>query len=254
VALEAQACAGIFAEIPSNALLKCPDLKAIYELSREFEVPLVCDDTIGTSLNIEVEKYSDLVVSSLTKAYAGSGSVMAGSLTLIPSSPFYSSLQSEALALDDTSLFSADLEELERLGRDYEERFFQMEETAEQLVDYLKKNFPIQELNYPKLRDRENFEAVRRPSRNGYGFLFSFVLKDAETKTQPFYDALEFCKGPSLGTNFSLVCPYTMLAHFHELPVVEPIGLSPYLIRVSVGLESLAELKSRFKAAFDSIA
>ena len=53
-----------------------------------------------------------------------------------------------------------------------------------------------------------------------------------------FYDALQLAKGPSLGTNFTLCCPYTLLAHFTELPWAADYGVSSRLIRVSVGLEN----------------
>jgi cystathionine gamma-synthase len=46
-------------------------------------------------------------------------------------------------------------------------------------------------------------------------------------------------KGPSLGTNFTLVCPYTLLAHYNELPWAEEFGVDRFLIRVSVGLETI---------------
>jgi len=45
-------------------------------------------------------------------------------------------------------------------------------------------------------------------------------------------------KGPSLGTNFTLVCPYTLLAHYCELDWAASFGVPGHLIRVSVGLEA----------------
>ena len=45
-------------------------------------------------------------------------------------------------------------------------------------------------------------------------------------------------KGPSLGTSFTLVSPYTLLAHYYELPWAAEFGVSDRLIRVSVGTES----------------
>lgn len=54
-----------------------------------------------------------------------------------------------------------------------------------------------------------------------------------------FYDALNLSKGPSLGTNFTLVCPYTLLAHYYELPWAKDFGVEKDLIRISVGLEDI---------------
>jgi cystathionine gamma-synthase len=56
-------------------------------------------------------------------------------------------------------------------------------------------------------------------------------------KYQLFFDALNIAKGPSLGANFTLVCPYTLLAHYTELEWAESFGVDRRLVRVSVGLE-----------------
>ncbi len=65
------------------------------------------------------------------------------------------------------------------------------------------------------------------------------------------YDAMEFCKGPSLGTNFTLVCPYTLLAHYDELDWAESCGVDRTLIRVSCGLEPAEVIVERMKRALE---
>ncbi len=90
-------------------------------------------------------------------------------------------------------------------------------------------------------------------SAAGYGGLFSMTLKDEAVQTPRFYDALEISKGPNLGTSFSLCCPYTILAHYDELEEVEKLGVSRYLLRVSVGREPYEELVRRFDAAFETL-
>ena len=64
-----------------------------------------------------------------------------------------------------------------------------------------------------------------------------------------FYDALDVAKGPSLGTNFTLVCPYTLLAHYHELDFALSYNVPPNLIRIAVGLENFEDLKAKFEEA-----
>ncbi|KAI0244284.1 Cystathionine gamma-synthase [Massospora cicadina] len=66
-----------------------------------------------------------------------------------------------------------------------------------------------------------------------------------------FYDAVKLSKGPSLGTNFTLLVPYVLLAHYKELDVVKGYGVDSHQIRVSVGLEDVELLKSIFQEAFD---
>lgn len=73
----------------------------------------------------------------------------------------------------------------------------------------------------------------------------SFVLQeDNMDGLSAFYDGDlgSIIKAPSLGSNQTLVCPYTMLAHYHEPDdVLESLHLSRYLIRLSVGSEPTSE-------------
>ena len=56
-------------------------------------------------------------------------------------------------------------------------------------------------------------------------------------------------KGPSFGTPFTLVCPYVMLAHYHELEWAEACGVPANLLRVSCGLEPIETLIAAFDEA-----
>ena len=71
----------------------------------------------------------------------------------------------------------------------------------------------------------------------GYGGLVSFTVNAEKFETSRFYDELRLCKGPSLGTNFTICMPYAMLAHYHELEEVGRYGVRGDLLRISVGLE-----------------
>jgi cystathionine gamma-synthase len=62
---------------------------------------------------------------------------------------------------------------------------------------------------YPRLTQRAIYDAYKRQG-GGYGGLFSVSLNDGLSPTA-FYDALDVYKGPSLGTNYTLACPYTLL-------------------------------------------
>jgi cystathionine gamma-synthase len=89
---------------------------------------------------------------------------------------------------------------------------------------------------------------VRKP-QGGWGSLVTFLPKHAETTSPRIYDRLEVCKGPSLGTVFTLACPFTLLAHYTELDWAESCGVSRHLIRLSVGLENPEELWRRIERA-----
>jgi cystathionine gamma-synthase len=67
-------------------------------------------------------------------------------------------------------------------------------------------------------------------------------LKQGAAAARACYDAARVNKGPSLGTDFSLLCPFTLLAHYQELAWAESCGVSPWLLRLSVGLEEVETL------------
>jgi cystathionine gamma-synthase len=110
----------------------------------------------------------------------------------------------------------------------------------------LEKHPAVKRVLHPK--DCKNFQALKKRGA-GDGCLLSFELHAGERNAQRVFDALRICKGPSLGTSFSLVCPYTQLAHYEELDWAEACGVPAHLLRVSVGLEQPDELWSRFREA-----
>jgi cystathionine gamma-synthase len=65
----------------------------------------------------------------------------------------------------------------------------------------------------------------------------TFLPRNGERNSPVLYDRLPLCKGPSLGTVFTLACPFTLLAHYTELEWAEACGVSRYLLRLSIGLE-----------------
>ncbi|WP_372807229.1 PLP-dependent transferase, partial [Pontiella sp.] len=120
--------------------------------------------------------------------------------------------------------------------------------TALEVAEFLTGHPAVESVYYPALTDPHAYDRVRRPG-GGYGGLLSFVLKNAEKHTEGFYDALEITKGPNLGTSFSLCCPFTLIAHYHELDWAEAAGASRWLIRISIGLEPSEELVARLGRA-----
>lgn len=76
----------------------------------------------------------------------------------------------------------------------------------------------------------------------------SVVLKN-KAKASAVYDSLFISKGPGFGTSFSLVCPYTLLAHYHELAFAQAYGVHPSLLRMWVGLEPVDQIVSAWESA-----
>ena len=117
------------------------------------------------------------------------------------------------------------------------------------VTDFLKQHPAVEHVWYPE--SPAAFGRMARPG-GGRGCLFSFLLKD-EPRAARFYDEVHLSKGPSLGTNFSLCCPYTLLAHYQELDWAAACGVPRHLLRVSAGLEPAEELIRRLGAGLEDI-
>ena len=241
--------AGVFTEVPSNPLLRTIDLKRVAEACDEGRTPLIVDDSSTGPLNVDVLRYADVVTGSLTKWVSGAGDVMAGMAGIRDSSPFAKEFR-QALALDATEnspLYIGDAEVLLSNIKGYRARMKTVNLNGKALAKWLSEHPAVGEVWHPSLVNTEHYEAVMRPD-GGYGGLLSFVLK-SQKKTPKVYDALRLNKGPSFGTQFTLVCPYTLLAHYHELEWAEGCGVSANLLRVSVGQEPIDQLLAVFEEA-----
>lgn len=259
-----QYCA-LFTEVPSNPLLQCPDLVQLRALADEHDFCLVVDDTISNFLNSDLidSGLADAVCTSLTKLVSGRGDAIAGSLVANPNTTKGRWLQQDLLrhheqlreaqsssarpTSDPFGLFHADARAVLLNSVDFPERNDRINATAEALADWLHDHPDVERVYYPKLA--EPFLYQSQVQKGGYGGLMSVTLPPHMCQ-RTFYDSLDVAKGPSLGTNFTLVCPYTLLAHYHELDFAISCDVPPNLLRISIGLEPFEELKAKFETAF----
>ncbi|KAJ2444006.1 Cystathionine gamma-synthase [Coemansia sp. RSA 2424] len=244
----------IFTECPSNPLLKTADLLRLRTLADKYAVALVVDETIGSFANVDVLSWADVVVSSLTKVFSGDSNVMGGSIVLNPNLPLHAPLRAAMDDVYEDLMWCEDAVFLERNSRDFMKRVPGINRNAVAVAELLRASDKVAEVRYPKFTTAENYARIMRSGAEaGYGGLLSVVFVGGEGASRAFYDGLACCKGPSLGTNFTLASPYTILAHFTELEWAAQYGVNADLVRVSIGLEPLAELLAMFQAALDAI-
>jgi cystathionine gamma-synthase len=248
--LERQPLAACFCEIPGNPLLGSADVRKIVPLLRAQRVPLVIDDVVATPYNIDLSPYADLIATSLTKYIVGTGDAMGGALILNPRSPLYAELKPLVRAQHEELLWGEDVAILDAHAGTFPERMRVHNRNGLAIAERLRCHPQVERVWYPKWECSEAYEAVRRPD-GGYGSLITFLPAQAETRAARVYDALAVCKGPSLGTVFTLACPFTLLAHYGELDWAESCGVSRYLIRISVGLEDPDDLWGRLVDALN---
>ncbi|KAK2462365.1 hypothetical protein APHAL10511_005671 [Amanita phalloides] len=268
----------LFTEFPSNPLLRSSNLPRLRALADEYGFVIVVDETIGSLVNVEVVQYADIVVSSLTKIFSGDANVMGGCLVLNPRGRYYATLKQHLESTYEDLYFDRDAIYLERNSRDFKQRVWRINANTEAVCDFLRSHsiaagnpssseYPvIKDVFYPKYISPENYEQCRKKKvtvrstadgteeeeeeeeEGGYGGLFSLTFT-SQAASEAFYDTLQVYKGPSLGTNFTLTCPYTILAHYNELDWAAGYGVEAGLVRVSVGMEDKEDLLERFGSA-----
>ncbi len=245
----------VFCEAPGNPLLTTPDLRRLSDLSARYGFLVVVDDTLGAMLNTDVRPWADLVATSLTKFFSGRGDVLAGSLTVVPHRRRYAELRQWLDENSEDLLADPDVAALAENSRDVRPRVRAMNAAARTLATALRRHPAVEQVWYPTETTADRYEQIRdrKDPDAGYGGLLSVLLRDAERTTAAVYDALRVSKGPNLGTNFTLCCPYTLLAHYHELPFAEQCGVSRYLLRISAGLEGAEWLVARVLEAIDRV-
>ena len=248
---EHESIGAVFTEVPNNPLLECVDLPRLYEICRQFEIPLIVDSTIGTPYNLNILSHCDIAVESLTKFACGQGDVLMGAVIFNPASRIAGALRKNILS-NIIPPYSRDVSRLAKSIEGYEERVRIISENTMQLIRHLEKS-PVVTRVYSVLHPDSclNFAKIRRHADALPGLIS--VVFDKELAF--YYDMLNLPKGPSLGTEFTLAMPYVYLAHYDQVKTLagraalEQMGLHPELLRISVGIEPPEEIISVFKAA-----
>ncbi|KAG5732329.1 Cystathionine gamma-synthase [Termitomyces sp. T112] len=249
----------LFTEFPSNPLLRSANLPRLRALADKYDFLLVIDETIGNFVNVEVLPYADVVVSSLSKVFSGVANVMGGSLVLNPRRKYYAALKAYMDANFEDLYYDEDAIYMERNSRDFQRRISIIDNNTTAVCDFLRSrsvaggasSAVLKEVFYPKYITPQNYEIcrIKMPGvEGGYGGLFSLTFT-SNAASEAFFDALECYKGPSLGTNFTLACPFTILAHFAELDWAAQYGVEEGLVRISVGMEDTQLLLRWFDVA-----
>lgn len=243
--------AGVFTEVASNPLLRTVDLPRVAEACREGGTPLVVDDSVAGPLNVDALRFADVVTSSLTKWISGEGDVMAGMAVVRADSAVADQLRESLVvdASDSAPLYIADAEVLLSNLKDYPKRNPIHNSNGAALAAWLAAHPAIEKVWHPSLTTADAYQAAQRKG-GGCGGLLSFVLK-TRRKTPKVYDSLALCKGPSFGTVFTLVSPYTLLAHYDQLEWAESCGIPAHLLRVSCGLEPFETIRDAFAEALE---
>ena len=238
----------IITEIPTNPLLQTVDLVRLKTLCITYNIPLVIDATFATPFNLDLKPYADIYVESLTKFASGNADVLMGAIILNENSKI--SMISQEFFKHADMPYIKDIQRLAYEIKDYESRMKIISSNTKKLVEYFKTAPFIDEIFYclnPKYAS--NYQKLMIDENSYTGIISVTFKKDFKE----VYDNLNFAKGPSLGTEFTLLMPYTYLAHYDLITsesgnkFLKEIGLPINLLRISVGIEDINEIINEFK-------
>ncbi|KAG5795824.1 hypothetical protein H9Q69_005147 [Fusarium xylarioides] len=244
----------IFCELPSNIKLTSPNLQRLRSLAKDHGLVIVCDETVGNFVNIDLLPYVDIITTSLTKMFSGAANVTGGSVIVNPNSPHYEKLYDAISSRYETvSCFPEDISVLRENSINMVDRVQKADANALRVMSVFINHPAVARVNHPS-RDEEffeNYERHRRPN-GGYGNVFSVVFRNRGS-AEHFYDNLDICKGSSFGTNFTLAIPFVQLAAYNVQESFEKYGVPKHIIRISVGLEDPREICAKMREALREV-
>ncbi len=236
----------IWIESPTNPLLKIVDLKKIALLSKKHKLISVADNTFASPiLQRPIELGFDIVVHSATK-YLNGHSDMVGGIAVVGNSIELA----EKLAYLQNAIgaiagpFDAFL-----AMRGVKTLAIRMErhcETANLLAHWLEKNPKISKVIYPGLKSHPQHLLAKKQMNGLFGGMISVYPKADLKKTIKILERFKiFALAESLGGVESLIEHPAIMTHA-SIPKAkrEALGIHDNLIRLSVGIEHIDDLKA----------
>ena len=274
-----------FAETLGNPKLDVLDLKAISQKAKKAKVPFVVDNTIATpALLNPIEHGANIVIHSLTKFITGNGTSIGGVIIdagtfdwsngLFPEftepSPGYHGLVYHEALGPIAFIAKVRIEGLRDLGsapspfnsfqviQGVETLKLRMEnhsKNALELAKWLEKRKEVKWVNYPGLESSKYKKLSDKYLPNGSSGIVTFGLNKGYEAAKKISDNTKlFSLLANIGDSKSLIIHPASTTH-QQLTELEQksTGVTSDLIRLSVGLESIIDLKADLEQAFKTI-
>jgi len=240
----------VLVESPSNPTLSIVDLRAVSEIGRALGGLVVVDNTFATPyLQRPIELGAHVVVHSLTKYLGGHSDVLGGFVAvdddeLAERIRFRQKAVGAVLSPFDAYLTSRGVKTLAvRMDR--------QGATAEHLATLLQQHPQVRTVLYPGLADHPGHD-IAKSQMTGFGGMLSFVLRGGRAAAEQVVTHTRvFTLAESLGAVESLIeHPATMT---HAVVNGTALQVDPGLVRLSVGLETAADLAEDLWQALDAL-
>ena len=243
----------VWAETPSNPLMKIIDIKNTAEIAHDFNLPVICDNTFASPYNQRpLELGADLVVSSSTKYLGGHSDIVGGSI-VIKDQDLYaekiSYLQNAVGAIP--SPFDCYL--LTRSIKTLSVRMQKHNENGEKVANFLESHPKVIKIHYPGTDQK--YKSIASKQMNGFGGMMSIVLDTNLEGVNTFLSHLKiFTLAESLGGVESLIEHPAIMTHASiDKKIRDSLGISDSLLRLSVGIEDVEDIIDDLNQALDTI-
>lgn len=263
----------VFAETIGNPKLDVTDIQAVAEVAHKHDVPLIVDNTVATPYLIQPLKLgADIVVHSSSKYINGSSDAISGILVcgkglkwdpdrypgLAPYRKFgpfaYIAKLRNGLFRNTGACLAPQNAFLNNLGLETLGLRMQRQcDNALELARFLQGLGGDIEVNYPGLEESPYHEIAKKQFRNGYGAIVTVRTGSKENA----FSIINSLKIPliisNIGDTKTLVIhpESTIAAHISDEEKLQS-GVFEDLIRISVGIEDIEDLKEDFKQAIEN--
>ena len=240
----------VWVESPTNPLLQVIDIAAVADVAKKAGATFVVDNTFASPyLQQPLKLGADLVVHSTTKYLGGHSDVVGGAVIgrkdLMDPIKFFQNAAGGVPGPFDAYLTLRGMKTLAvRMDRHCD--------NAVSLADWLAAHPGVERVFYPGRPDHPG-HAIAAKQMKAFGGMISIRLKGGTEAARRFLSRTKlFSLAESLGGVESLVChPATMTHASIPLEVRLKRGVDEGLIRLSVGIEDLADLREDLRAAIE---
>lgn len=275
----------VFAESLGNPKLDVLDLKAISEVAKKHKIPFMVDNTVATPALLKpIEHGANIVIHSLTKYINGNGTSMGGVIIdagtfdwssgkfpeFTSPSPSYHGLNYHEALGPAAYIARIRVEGLRDLGgaispfnafqiiqgiETLEVRMEKHSQNALELAQWLSENEAVEWVNYPGLASSKYKALADEYLPNGQSGVVTFGAKGGFEAAKKIADNTKiFSLLANFGDSKSLIIHNASTTHQQLTPEQqEDTGVTKDLIRLSVGLENIEDLKADLQAAFDTL-
>ena len=240
----------LFLETPSNPLIEIADISALANIAHAHNCLLIVDNCFCTPvLQQPFELGADIVIHSATKYIDGQGRCVGGAVIAsdeIIEKHIYPYLRTGGATMSPFNawVFLTGLETLSIRMKAHCDNAFELAKWLEQQPDVTK-------VHYPGLPSHAQHELAKR-QQSQYGGIVSFELKGGKEQAWKLIDATEMISiTANLGDVKTTITHPATTTHGRLTPEARAVaGIKDSLVRISVGLETIADIKNDLLRGF----